>query len=120
MSDSEAGDDKAVESHPDHTPHSGEVCAGSGLDGGQSRVPARSPLLRSVSEGVVSVALVGCLVVADAVGQAVPEDLPPAVDQGAQSGVVVFARSDFLVVEFTGLVLWVRLRKAHQRNSART
>ncbi|HSZ30941.1 MAG TPA: hypothetical protein VK784_14460 [Pseudonocardiaceae bacterium] len=44
-----------------------------------------NPLLRSVSEGAVSVGLVGYLVVADAVGQAVPEDLQPAVAQGAQS-----------------------------------
>ncbi len=38
-----------------------------------------TPCLRSVSEGAVSVGLVGCLVVEDVLGQAVPEDLQPVV-----------------------------------------
>jgi hypothetical protein len=68
----------------------------------QVRHPLSTPCLRSVSEGAVAVGLVGCLVVVDALGQAVPEDLQPAVAQGAQSGMVAFARGDFLIVEFTG------------------
>jgi hypothetical protein len=68
----------------------------------QVRHPLSTPCLRSVSEGVVAVGLVGCLVIVDALGQAVPEDLQPAVAQGTQSGMVACARGDFLIVEFYG------------------
>src|SRR5207237_3040514 len=50
-------------------------------------------------EGAVAVGDVDGFVVGDVAGQAVPEDLEPAVAQGAQRGVVAFAAGALLVVE---------------------
>jgi hypothetical protein len=75
--------------------------------------PSVNLCLRSVSKGVVAVGLVGCFVVVDAFGEAVPEDVQPAVAQGAQSGMVAFARGDFLIINSRAQALWVRLQKAH-------
>src|SRR4051812_41711959 len=66
------------------------------------RHPLSTPESGGASEGSVAVGDVEVLVVEHALGEAVPEDLQPAVAQGAQGGVVAFSGADFLVVELAG------------------
>src|SRR6266508_1291082 len=54
------------------------------------------------SEGAVAVGEVGGLVVELRAHEAVPQDLQPAVAEGAQGGVVAFAAGDLSVVELPG------------------
>ena len=76
------------------------------LDSEGIEVPVRHPLSTTSSgracEGAVAVGDVDGFVVGHALGQAVPEDLQPAVAQGAQGGVVAFPGGDLLVVELAG------------------
>src|SRR5690606_2088769 len=71
--------------HPLSTPGSGSEC---GRLGGWA-------------EGPVAVGDVDVLVVGDVLGQAVPEDLQPAVAQGAQRGMVFLAAVTLRVVELS-------------------
>src|SRR3954454_12477673 len=72
---------------------------GGGSPGPAVRHPLSTPRSRCVSEGSVAVGDVHVLVVAHALGQAVPQDLQPPVAQSPQGGVVALSSGDFAVVE---------------------
>ena len=66
------------------------------------RHPLSTSGSRGFGEGAVAVGSVRALVIADAAGQAVPEDLEPTVAQRAESGVVAFPGGNLAVIELPG------------------
>src|SRR5436190_437078 len=70
-----------------------------GLMSGGMRHPLSTPFSGGSSERPISVGDVQRFVVANVLGQAVPEDLEPAVAESPQRGVVPFAFGPLSVVE---------------------